>query len=129
MALQSEGNYTGDWLKWEEENLYSREEVTILAGSGSARVLTSGMVLGKVTASGKYVQFNDTAADGSQTAAGVLIYDTTAPASVDVKAAIIARQAIVSKAGLTWPGTADAGEQAAALVTLAGLGIINREGA
>lgn len=129
MAVQTEGKYLGDWLKWEEEKNYSRQEVTILGGSGTARVLTSGMVLGKITASGKYVQFDDTASDGSQTAAGVLIHNTTAPASTDVLAAIIVRMAIVSKAGLTWPGTADAGEQAAALVTLAGLGIINREGA
>jgi hypothetical protein len=48
-AALTEGQRVGDWLKWEQNNLYSREEITILAGSGSARVLTSGMVLGKAT--------------------------------------------------------------------------------
>jgi hypothetical protein len=44
-----QGKYLGDWLKFEEENLFSREQITVLAGSGSARVLTTGMVLGKIT--------------------------------------------------------------------------------
>jgi hypothetical protein len=39
----------GDWLKWEVDNQYSRDVVTILAGSGSERALTTGMVLGRVT--------------------------------------------------------------------------------
>jgi hypothetical protein len=49
MPVLSEGNYLGDWLKWETENHYSREAVTVLAGSGADRVLTTGMVLGRVT--------------------------------------------------------------------------------
>jgi hypothetical protein len=49
MAVLSESIYAGDWLKWEQDARYSREVITILAGSGSARELTSGMVLAKVT--------------------------------------------------------------------------------
>jgi len=49
MATYSEGNYLGDWLKAEAENAFSREQVVILAGSGAARELTTGMVLSKVT--------------------------------------------------------------------------------
>ncbi len=49
MAVQTEGTYLGDWLKWEQENRYSRDRVTVLAGSGAERVLTSGMVLGRIT--------------------------------------------------------------------------------
>lgn len=45
----TEGQYADDWLKHEAPNHYSREQIVILAGSGSARVLTSGMVLAKVT--------------------------------------------------------------------------------
>ncbi len=44
MALKSEPNYAGDWLKYEEDNLYSREEITVLSGQN----LTSGAVVGKV---------------------------------------------------------------------------------
>ena len=51
MSTLSERNYRPDWLYYDEdESRYGRENVTILAGSGSARALTGGMVLGKVTA-------------------------------------------------------------------------------
>lgn len=49
MPVQTESKRLGDWLKWEAENQYSRDIVTILAGSGADRVLTTGMVLGRVT--------------------------------------------------------------------------------
>lgn len=49
MSVQTELKRLGDWLKWEEENQYSRDIVTVLAGSGADRVLTSGMALGRVT--------------------------------------------------------------------------------
>jgi hypothetical protein len=41
--------YLPDVLKWEQERNYSREEVVILAGSGAARTLTTGMVVGRAT--------------------------------------------------------------------------------
>lgn len=129
MAVVTEGKYAGDWLKWEQDNLYSREVVTILAGSGAARVLTSGMVMGKVTASGKWIQYDDTAANGAQNAAGVLLLNTTAPDGTDVKATIIIRDAIISDNGITWPSTADAGEKTTALAALKALGIVTGEGA
>ena len=49
MALQTERKYLGDWLKFEADNHYSREVVTVLAGSGAARELLTGMVLGRIT--------------------------------------------------------------------------------
>ena len=49
MSVQTESKRLGDWLKWEEENQYSRDIVTVLAGSGAVRALTSGMVLGRLT--------------------------------------------------------------------------------
>ena len=49
MPVQSERKYLGDWLKWEPENHYSREIVTVLAGGGAERALLTGMVLGRVT--------------------------------------------------------------------------------
>ncbi len=48
MSVLTEGKYIGDWLKNEGDLRYSRDTITVLAGSGAARVLTSGMVLGKV---------------------------------------------------------------------------------
>jgi hypothetical protein len=49
MPVLNESKRLGDWLKWEEENQYSRDIVTILAGSGSERALLTGMVLGRIT--------------------------------------------------------------------------------
>src|SRR5512141_2741325 len=49
MAVQTESNYLGDWLKYEADNQYSRDIVTVLAGSGAARELLTGMVLGRIT--------------------------------------------------------------------------------
>jgi hypothetical protein len=46
MAVLVEGNNLGDLLKYEAPIFYSREAVTILAGSGSDRELVIGQVLG-----------------------------------------------------------------------------------
>ncbi len=51
MAVKTEGKYLGDALLWEVDAgfRYCRDDVTILAGSGSERVLTETMVVGKIT--------------------------------------------------------------------------------
>ena len=43
MSVKNEPNYLGDVLKWEQENLYSRDEVTVLSGQN----LAVGTVVGK----------------------------------------------------------------------------------
>ncbi len=73
------GTYTPD-------NLYAgdypmvREEVTILAGQNLAR----GAIIGKVTASGKYILCDTAATDGSEVPARVLLADTDASAADQV---------------------------------------------
>jgi hypothetical protein len=70
MPVLNQGKYLGDWLKWEPDNHYSREVVTVLAGSGAERALTTGMVLGRITkaaATGAAVAGNT--GDGTITAA------------------------------------------------------------
>ena len=47
MPVLSESNNLGDVLKFEAPNLYSREEITVLAGSGSERTITVGEVIAK----------------------------------------------------------------------------------
>ena len=51
MPVISEANNLGDILKFEAPNLYSRDEITVLAGSGSDRSLAVGEVFGKRTKS------------------------------------------------------------------------------
>ncbi len=45
MASQTESDRLNDILKWEQENLYSREQVTVLSGED----LALGAVFGKIT--------------------------------------------------------------------------------
>ena len=51
MSVKSEGLYLPDFLISEHVGIgrYSRENITVLAGSGAVRALTVGMVLGKIT--------------------------------------------------------------------------------
>lgn len=49
-----------------------------------AAALEAGTVLGKVTASGKYVAYNGAAADGSETAVGILYHRVEPSAGNDV---------------------------------------------
>lgn len=60
MSIETMGSRPGDWLKHEEASYRSREAVTILAGSGTARELTSGMLLeiGSGTAVGSVTSGN-----------------------------------------------------------------------
>ena len=123
-------SYPSEWLKQEDHlGLYSREDITILAGVGVPYVLLSGMVLGKITASGKWVQLAPAAADGSEAAAGILFLDATAPVGTDKRAVAIARFALVSDNGLKWPVGITQPQIATATSQLKALGIVTREGA
>jgi hypothetical protein len=124
MPVQSEGNYLGDWLKFEAGNLYSRDEATIVSGQN----LTTGTVVGIITASGKATQVNPAANDGSQTAAGVLVFDVDATGG-DTPGVLIARHAICSANRLVWPEGITDPQKAAGIAQLKGLGILVREGA
>ena len=124
MPVQVESNYLGDWLKFEAGNLYSRDEVTVVSGQN----LNTGAVIGIITASGKVTQLAPAANDGSQNAAGVLLLDVDASAA-DKGGVIIARHAICSDNGLTWPAGITGPQKTAAIAQLKALGILVREGA
>ena len=66
MSVFSEPNNLGDVLKHEAPQLISREAITVLAGSGSARALAIGEVVGKRTKSSPTVTPDgDNAGDGA----------------------------------------------------------------
>lgn len=102
MPIITEGRYASDWLK-EYEHDYSVEEVVIASGAGK---LASGMVLGKITASGKYKPVTVAANDGSQNAAGILMNPVDAT-SADAPAVIVARKAKVVQQGLLYGADVD----------------------
>ena len=114
MAL-TEARWTGEFLISEASGYRSRQEVTIAAAAGA---MDAGTVLGKITASGKYVAYNNAASDGSEVAAGVL-YAAVGDLAADQKAVAFVRDCEVAEirlTGLDTPGKAD----------LAALGVIVR---
>lgn len=80
----------------------SREHATVTV-AGTA--IKSGTLLGKITASGKYVPYSNAAADGSQTAVAIL-YEKCDAATGDVTKVIIVADAEVNRFELTGLDTA-----------------------
>ena len=70
MAVLTQGIQQGEWLLSEAEGVRSRDTFTATVAGSVA--LPSGTVMGKITATGKLIKYVDGAADGSQTAVGVL---------------------------------------------------------
>lgn len=124
MTILTEHARLGDILKYEAEQLYSREEVTIASGQN----LPIGTVVGRVSADGKVVQFDPSASDGSETPAGILCESIDAT-EADTASRIAARHAIVLEDALIWPEGITATQLAAAIANLKNLGILVRKGA
>ena len=91
--------------EYQPEMAYCREVVTF---NGLASDLKIGTVLGKVTATGKYIRAVQTAVDGSAVFAGILMEDKTVLATTDTKVLIMTRgPASVSKGGVVFDATYD----------------------
>lgn len=124
----TENRRPGDWLKGETESpdLYSRDQITLNNAGGTPITLLSGTVLGKVTATGQFVQLAPAAADGSENAAAILLLDTMIPANSTIAAAAVTRDAYVADTQLIYPAGITVAQQAAAVQALAAQGIIAR---
>ena len=103
---------------------FTRELVVV---NDTAKTLTLGMLLGKVTLTGKYKESVQTATDGSEAPVAVVVgkdlhnLSITVPATTDTKVlAIVRGEAIVRKTGLK-PHSSfnDATKLAAAYASLA----------
>jgi hypothetical protein len=116
--------YVGDWLKYEEENRFSRDVVTLNGGTK----YTSGSVLGKITATGKYAMYDNTAVDGREVAAGLLV-DATDATGGDALGVIVNRIAELNPNNLTWHANNNAAAKTAGLADLLAIGIVSLEGA
>ena len=117
----------GDLLKFELNGNYTRETVTLRAGTDYAL----GAVLGRITASGKY-RLSPAAEvvgdEGAETAIAVLIEPVNAT-SADAVGVIAARgPVIVSKAALVFDASVDqAAEVTAKHAQLVAAGIVPRD--
>ncbi len=116
MTVLTETIHQGEFLLSEATGFRSRETVTVTV-SGTTKWL-SGTLLGKITASGKYIKYTNGASDGSQAVAAIL-WNELDPVAGDIKATVLARDCEVIGAKLT-------GSDAPGLVDMAALGIIVR---
>jgi len=106
MTILTESVRAGEFIVAEANGTISREEIIIAAAAGA---LKAGTVMGKITASGKYVAYANGAADGSEVAAGIL-YGPADDLAVDQPGVIIARHAEVEETlltGIDAPGKVD----------------------
>jgi hypothetical protein len=115
----------GDLLKYEEESLYSRDQVTVAAGQN----LRIGTVLGRVDANGKVKALDPAATDGTQIATAVLLQSVDATTGDKSSGIAATRQAIVAYHALVWPVAITAEEKATATAQLEAVGILVRQGA
>lgn len=123
MTVFLETTHPGRFLLSEANGHLSREVVTIASGAG---VINPGMVLGKITASGKYVPSPATGSDGSQTAVAVALYGCDAT-SADQKITVIFREAECNVNELLYDSSVnDATKKGAKATQLAAQNIIVR---
>lgn len=115
----SEGRHTGEFIISEANGQLSRDNVTVTVPA--ATKFQPGTVLGQVTATGKYVAFDETASDGRENAAGVLYGECNNEDGVgatDVAAAVVNMNAEVREADLIWVNDADDAQGLADLLAL-----------
>lgn len=88
MPILNEPNRVGDWLKAVQPHQLSFNVVTMKGlGSGTA-TYESGLVLGKLTADGKFVPAASSGSDGSQTAVAILVKPLNMT-TADAKAVVV----------------------------------------
>lgn len=118
-AVKIEPNRLSDWLFYEEDEIgrYSRDNVVQAANT----TLKSGAVVAK-DGTGNIVEFTG-AAGAANAAVGVVVNDCATGAAVAANV-IVARNARVAPAYLLWKTGATEPQKAAAMASLAALGVI-----
>ena len=105
MTTFTEQNYVADLVKEEPFRQISRTLGII--SSAAAGVVKKFTVLGKVTASGKYLPYNPAAADGTQIASAILLHgplgtDADATLADVTNAVLLQALAVIDTAFLVW---------------------------
>lgn len=126
-AILTEGQHTAEFIAAESPGKISRDTVTVTIAA--ATTLSAGLVLGRLTATGKYVPYDNSGADGSETAYGILYseLENEGVSPADFEGVVINWGAEVSKAALQWAsGLVDA-DKTAAYTDLAARGVKARD--
>ncbi len=124
MTAITEGLNLGDLLKYEAPNLYSREQVTIVAGQN----LELGAVVGRITATAKFKVFDPAATDGSELPAGILLGACDATLIDRDDALLLARHGMVASNAVVWPAGLTVEQKTTALAQMSSLGVLVRQG-
>lgn len=126
MSLINETPRIADTLLYEGGEVvnFVRDAATLASGTIASPI---GQVLGKITATGKYVQVAPAASDGSQTAAAVLLTPITATLGADTTVVVISRgPAVLKNTGVSFTSGMTNNQIAAATAQLQALGITIR---
>lgn len=99
MTVLTEGKHAYEWLRSEASGTRSRDTATLTVAGGAGH--PSGLVVGRITASGKLVAYSNAASDGSQTAVGVLGSDLLGVPDGDVKVVFMSADCEVEESLLT----------------------------
>ena len=126
MATLTKGQANASFIVSESEGYRSRDDVTVTVPADTT--YAAGTILGKITATDKFVRHAAAAADGSEVEAGIL-YETlanTTGSAVDSESVSFARDAEVNGSELTYEAGADATQITTSNLALKALGIIVR---
>lgn len=121
MASATEGQYAGEFILAESPGAISRDTVTVTVPA--ATKMAPGTVLGQLSATGKYVPYDDAETDGREDAAGVLygeLDNSASESAADVSGVIINWGAEVRSSDLVWE---DGVDETAGAADLAALGV------
>lgn len=121
---QFEPNNLGDLLKFEADNLYSRDRVTVAA----QQALQLGHVVGRVTETGQMAALDPAATDGREQAAGVVILPIITADTPSPDGLIVARHATVADHALVWPKSITPQQRAVYVQQLRAIGVLVRQG-
>ncbi|MGQ2906734.1 MAG: head decoration protein [Aliihoeflea sp.] len=124
MTILIEDRFAGaaHYLVSEANGYRSREQGVVAAGSG---LLKAGAVMGRITATGKYVPLDPDGMDGSDNAAAILFEGCDATED-DVRRTFTVRDSEVHADVLHWADGVSDIQKTAALAAMAAFGIIGR---
>lgn len=123
MSTKTEGRHAAEFLISESPGHISRDKATVTVAATTT--LKPGTVLGRLSATGKYVPYDNAGSDGSESAYGVL-FDEVANAAgdpADKVATVINWGAEVRSSSLEWADGLGDNDKAAAAVDLLARGI------
>jgi len=126
MAILTEGTRDMEFLVSEANDWRSRDEVTVTVPANTT--FDAGTVMGKLTASGKFVRHNAALATGAENETAVLGFNVvnSTGSAADYTATVVARDAEVNGSDLTYEAGADGAQIITSNAALAALGIIVR---